>query len=124
MKLNSRQAQTLRMLSRSAEGFELSDLADTFKVSRRTVYYDISAINRYLDIEDVGSLKVANRRIDGSGVRWDEVERLSISGGGILCFLCQRTPDDYASSYSAFNQTGGHFQTYGTIWNQPQYRSR
>lgn len=78
MELKSRQAQLLKALSKSiGGGLPLKDVMDEFGISRRTVYYDISAINTWLAVSELGCLSVEGQRIKVDSVQWDRLGNLN-----------------------------------------------
>lgn len=81
MSLNNRQTQVLRTLSRSCDVLPIQQVADTYSVSVRTIYYDINSINRLLDAFGSGHVVVANRMIDGTAVNWNLINTAAPSFG-------------------------------------------
>lgn len=78
MELKSRQAQLLKALSKSiGGGLPLKDVMGEFGISRRTVYYDISAINTWLAASELGCLSVEGQRIKVDSVQWDRLGNLN-----------------------------------------------
>lgn len=77
MSLNNRQAQILRTLSRSSDVLPIQQIADTYSVSVRTIYYDIDSINKLLDASNSGHVVVANRTVDGTAVDWSSVNTVA-----------------------------------------------
>ncbi len=65
MKLNSRQIQTIHMLSQTAGGLALSAVAKEHGISLRTVYYDLNAINEFCTEHDLGQVHVVDHRLVG-----------------------------------------------------------
>ena len=80
MELKSRQVQLLKSLSQSIGGLSLTEVLSEFGVSRRTVYYDISHINKWLSAAGLGSISVEDQRLCAKEVQWGKVERLTGSG--------------------------------------------
>ncbi len=79
MKLNSRQIQTIRMLSQATSGLALSTVAKTHGISLRTAYYDLNAINEFCAEHDLGQVHVTGRRLVGE-VDWVRTHRLLTQG--------------------------------------------
>lgn len=78
MELKSRQAQLLKNLSKSISGgLSLKDIMAEFEVSRRTIYYDISAINKWLALSNLGSISVEGQCVKTHNVQWDKIGNLS-----------------------------------------------
>lgn len=86
MELKSRQTQLLKSLSNSVgRGLSLADAMAEFDVSRRTVYYDISAINKWLALSELGSISVDGQYIKTCNVQWDKLDK--INGASSRCNL-------------------------------------
>lgn len=79
MKLNSRQMQMLRMISRSASGMSLEAASEAHGIAQRTVYHDISTINDFCLKYDLGRVSVVDRHIVGN-VDWDRAWQLLSQG--------------------------------------------
>ena len=79
MKLNSRQIQMLRTISRSANGIPLAAVSEAHGISQRTIYYDIKAINDFCSANGLGGVSVVDRHIVGS-VDWDHAWQLLSQG--------------------------------------------
>lgn len=84
MGLNRRQQQVLRMLPRDCSDISLEELTHKMNVSMRTGYYDIQAINLYLDSQAAGSLGLASRQISTAHIDWSKIDKAL---GSLDCYL-------------------------------------
>lgn len=74
MALDQRSCSVLHYLARSEGAVAIPLLTETFRVSRRTIYYDLDKIDDWLKKQGFSPMK----RIRGSGVVLEEAERGSV----------------------------------------------
>lgn len=74
--LNGRQRAELLDLSKSVGGLLVSDVMAKHGISRRSVYYDIEKIDKWLSERGVGHVCVANQVIDAEDVAWDRLDKV------------------------------------------------
>lgn len=77
MALKSRQASILRSLAHNLDGIPTKELIDTQDVSRRTIYYDIAAIDDWLSARGLGRVLIEHKRVVARDVDWEGVDRLT-----------------------------------------------
>ena len=56
--LNGRQRNELHDLSKAVDGILVADMMSKYKISRRSVYYDIEKIHQWLSSEGLGHISV------------------------------------------------------------------
>ena len=59
--LNGRQRNELHDLSKAVDGILVADMMSKYKISRRSVYYDIEKIHQWLSSEGLGHISVVNQ---------------------------------------------------------------
>lgn len=90
MGLSKRAKSLLHELKRSVDGVSLSDFAASEGISRRTAYYDISAINDALSREHAGSVSVRGGRIHSDDVDWAKVDEDARRSDDVICSAPER----------------------------------
>ncbi len=73
--LNGRQRNELHDLSKAVDGILVADMMSKYKISRRSVYYDIEKIHQWLSSEGLGHISVVNQVISADGISWSQLGR-------------------------------------------------
>lgn len=62
-KLKTRQKSILQSLLNQSDGIKIEDLLNDYKISKRTLYYDIDKINPFLIEDNLGRLLISNQTV-------------------------------------------------------------
>lgn len=78
--LKGRSLPLLRSLSLSVDGLSLDALREEYGVSKRSLYYDVSNLNSWLEEHDLGGVKIDRRVLIACNIPWERA--LSLAGLG------------------------------------------